>query len=400
MDVNNNNALGFMGVSSAYSPVLENNNYGFKGVNSASVKTLYCNYSSTDVVIIDRNGIRTKLNKIFSHRRCFIIRKVVTIPYQDIHDTYEFVKCFNFETNEFMRNFKSRYLEAYTALGSGKNNIRVVVDYEVHDDDIDKNNDSIYVRECDIVITTKGLDCTLVHPYGTDGHGDTDKLTSYDGYGSIIEIVDNDHEVGVRFTTLFNQIYHIKPVLDSTRKSGAYIYRKCFDKGNGLNIIKSFIPLEEMDKKLGLFKNKEEAFAGGDTKTIDNIKLRELEYSIKMSELKNKMLDKDLEYIKRESIQKELESKQRLLKIDEEVKTNNYKLEMDHSVKILNNKFEIISLEMKNRIEESRMEIERLNRKDYYESRSLSRKDSSEVMRWVPTILGGALSILYFTNKK
>jgi hypothetical protein len=79
-------------------------------------------------------------------------------------------------------------------------------------------------------------------------------------------------------------------------------------------------------------------------------------------------------------------------------------MEFEQEIEEKKREYERVSLDRQR--EQSNLEHERTMRglrdKEYYESRSLARKDSSEVVKFIPTIITGtlALAVLLFKYKQ
>ena len=126
---------------------------------------------------------------------------------------------------------------------------------------------------------------------------------------------------------------------------------------------------EEANEKLHLYKSKEEAEALGDL-------FLQRERELKEKELRFKEIENDYK-LKRQQLQTDIDTRDQSFKLKE--------LEYEEKLARLN--------QYRDEVEHQR-KLEEIRRKDHYEHRSYERKDSSEILKYAPILIGGLFAIV------
>ena len=202
---------------------------------------------------------------------------------------------------------------------------------------------------------------------------------SVNGVSINFEIVDNDNFVSHRYLNLTGDVYELVPVADKTRKNGVYVTVVDHHKKTNNEPV-TYYTLEAAGEKIGLAKTIEEALTKGNSKEL-------LELSI--LEAKEKIAEKEIELsrFKQESEFKITEQRRILAETEAELKkvkleTDIIKASYDKELTELKSK-----LESKTLLEKSEYDTRARERDDYYDSRSHSRKDTSELLKIVPAVI-------------
>lgn len=250
------------------------------------------------------------------------------------------------------------------------------LNYTVTRDDIVRNGGILYLAELDLVINATKEEWKALHPY-------SDAATRYqlieaetnvnntERFGYSLYIVSNDGRFKDKYVNIGGCVYRVPSTKNQSLRDGVYL---C-STGPVENDATTPMPIalhyefEAARDKLKLYDSAEEAEKLGD-------QLAEREKEIKELQVKFRELEHELK-IERMEFEQEIEEKKR--------------------------EYERISMERQR--EHSGLEHERAMRgmrdKEYYETRSLARKDSSEVVKFIPSIITGtlALAVLIFKYK-
>ena len=261
---------------------------------------------------------------------------------------------------------------------------KVTIERTVKYEDI-KRYGCIYDEGSDFLVTTPVGLCTTPHPASIEGKivaGHEEFAPSKKVSGCLIEVVDNDNKIGVRYVYCAKQLICLKPTNDPTRRSGVYFTKFQNTPHQADSIEPHFMGFEEASDVLGLHKTEEEALTGGSPEFITKRKMHEAQQELEQlkhasekakveNRLKEAQLEKELHDLRAEQIKlKEQLAKEEMLRNEEDRKRK----------------------EEYARREEIRKE-EEAKRREYYEERSYYRKDTSEMFKWIPTLIVGAIGI-------
>jgi hypothetical protein len=247
------------------------------------------------------------------------------------------------------------------------------VDYHLSKDQFLENiSTGIYVPEIDLLVVSPDT-MDIVHPLSAEGTAiRANESGDLLGFFYRIEIVDPYDQFGSRFINLGGKINRIMPVNDLKRTPGVYVHRVMrSDPAKPADIAPEYFTFEEATKKIKLFHNESEARTLGD---LGESQKREYETAI--HELK-------LAALNAESRMKEDSAKYKQAQAEYDAR----KREVDELKELISTLRE----ERLSKLKEQQAQ-RAAQREDYYESRSYSRKDDSEWIKWVPAvILGGGL---------
>ncbi len=211
----------------------------------------------------------------------------------------------------------------------------------------------IYVHDLDMAFTIMSLEEQKKEPWQDYFAQQYDlykemRLEEKRGLYLNIELVDNDDLIGIQYTNVFGEVYEIIPVKDSFRSSGFYVTRSNkHGEVDRVEEILDFHTFEEMKSIYKVYSTRQEAATFGDPETQRKIDLANKE--IELADMKESLKEKDIELAKQAKILDEIKSERELRKMAET---------------------------------------------DYYESRSLDRKDSSEAFKILPALVVGIGALL------
>lgn len=215
----------------------------------------------------------------------------------------------------------------------------------------------LYILELDILVSKTNENDYADHPYSR-GNERLDKIygevgpEGVDAFKQSMFIISNNKEVNAKYINYNGRVYRIPSVVNNRLQDGLYVYgsvptkRDVVPMKDGLRL-----DIEEGKKLYNLFDTAEEASIYGNMSTQKDIELEELKQETKQLEasLKHQRLEheREIEYAKQEAA------------FDEEKRQRRMREEKEH-----------------------------------FESRSYIRKDSSELMKMLPVIVSGLLSLI------
>lgn len=275
----------------------------------------------------------------------------------------------------------------------------ICLDYLVSRETLQKRGGSVYLVELDLVVSILNGNHVPLHPYSEVGQRadliEADEAVNNPKYfGMNIRIVDSNGKFGDRFFNVNGQIYKVVALKSSTLRDGVYMtssaaidgdYDVCPPKCTRYDF-------DEADEALKLYRTVDEARTLGDVAAAVERDLKELQQRVKREEHELK-----LERLRRED---ELDSARRS---HERVKLD---FEVDMAEKLARLRLRELELDEQKaeldairRREEHLRNLESLERKDKYESRSYQRKEVSEYIKYVPVVIAGIASVILALKK-
>lgn len=261
------------------------------------------------------------------------------------------------------------------------------IQYGVTKEELDQMGSVLYLSNLDIVVARLNPSYVPYHPYSEAGIrkrlvAEDPDINTHGRFGYRIEIVDNCQRFGQRFININNEVFKLLPERDPDRRDGVYRYSTGPVNGDTslTSPVSQFFSFEEAEQELGLFRTFVEAKTLGDVVANRKKELDEYALSIKEEEarLKHEKLEREEAF---EKHRRSLEEAR--LRDDDErrQKEHNWKLrEQEYQERAALLKEEIARLE-------HQRNLASMERKDYYDERSHNRKDSSEFIKYLPTLV-------------
>jgi hypothetical protein len=250
-------------------------------------------------------------------------------------------------------------LESHTGAKYNEFSIELIIAKEV-DGKVAK---SVYIPTLDVVIDFQvGKDLgDTEHPLDPTVYT-MEKLKEYfsniNGISINMELVVNGDVIGTRYVSILGSVEKLIPTTDTSRANGLYV--TVVSHSDGKSKMKH-CPLAELEQ-MGLYKTAEEAEAHGDLKTKMELELVTMKQALATNEL----------------ALKESQSNMNAAKVELET----LKMERDKELSLLKS-----DIEKNNLIHKAEYERAARERDDYYESRSSSRKDTSEFVKMIPAVI-------------
>ena len=321
-----NNNIRYIVGNSQNNPALLYSNSGVEA--SVSFKRYFVNHTNRTISVVDRNGLRFRVEKVMNdYRQSVIIRTEYVVPgraYDDIQSVLNHVidRPDNYPDLMALRDA----LFAKPPRDRFKQHT-VIIDTVVSQSVFEKQN-SVYVSNMDVVLTTLAGNEEVVHPFGkpaliTEWY--QKQAEGCQGVSTFVEIVDNDNQIGNRFIYMTKRVFEVPAIKDTTRESGIYLC--CIEKRPGFESAISSIrfDLTEGEDKLGLYKTQEDAVSDGDVKARRDETIAKLKYEMQTTSMahdaKIDELNREHELvmirIKADNVRVESENKQKDLKLEE-----------------------------------------------------------------------------------
>lgn len=329
----------------------------------------YINGFNDPVSVVERNGIRTIIPPQRDRNNInFIVRLTFYVP-KSIHFDADFLlKSECDATVEF-----NAINKAGDKILSGNERIldtnAFSIDYVISRDKLDKRGGNIYLMERDIVISFHIGNKTPLHPASRDYQKerlliDSNKFINETQFGFSIKIIDNNGMYGDRYVNLNGRAYRIPATRDRILTDGVYYSSSGHAIGNFNNCPPEThkYTFEEADKALSLYRSVEDALTYGDP-----IKARENE----LKELKMTFEEKQLIFNN-----EKLVFQQKITDQENEIKRR----QIEHTETTTH-------LEFLRKQLDYRTSVDKIHRSDMYDQRSQQRKDWSEALKFLPTVI-------------
>lgn len=352
----------------------------------------YKNGLSHPVTVVLRNGLALTIPPLSANWRDHA-NFVVQVRYRfaknvkiDIHRILDEVDADS--TNEL--------ISLRDAIGDARmhqtpNSNEFVLTYQVTRLQMDTSVDGIYLSNLDITLSRDTLESAtyVVHPESSAGYElRMEQVQATSSFKLDIEINDPDMLFGDRFVNILGRVYRVRARSNPNRPAGVYLSSPNDVAGDGLDT-KCF-DFESADAELMLFRT------ASDAKTLGNLaEVRKAEYEQLKHDQAMTLAVRDMEF---KTQLHELNTQLTQFKLD---KTERESAHADEIARLkaveLRLGMEAAEREAKQKAIEAAYAAEkaerdaRLNReRDYYERRSYDRKDSSEIVKWIPPMVVGA----------
>ena len=324
--------------------------------------------------------------------------------------TYTYTKNVILDTNHILGVINDRTRPEVVALNKAvtqtkpvhfKQGNAFVLAYVISRESLDIYGREVYVDDLDITLTADIHSVDVKHTESLEGRllrmwDAIDKSFQYR-----VDIVDPVGVFGDRYMNIGGEVFQLVACSDYTRPPGVYHYTKerrvheiYEDSGAGY-ISYSF---KEADEKMPWYLTHAEAEAHGDLSLArkQEFEARKHELNVRAQEIEEQQQQNRLELMGQEHSLKEmqLEKERTILELRERLD----RIDGEHKERLAEHKAEVLRLEgiakaKENALAEEKYIRERmlLEERHRYENRSMDRKDSSEMVKWLPSIIGGGL---------
>jgi len=343
--------------------------YGIGSHPAVEIRHSYVNNMPVDVVVGWRNGLKCRVPSVpIRTGQTFIVRYELIVQPSSRRELEKLIWLINSQDSEELIKIREVFEVAISQNSYG--GAHVHLDYHLTYEQLKQMGGTIYLHELDTIVSIVSFDEVPTHPYSERARVDrvVTELSMVDQTGFVfsIDIVDNFSRIGDRFAYVFNAVRRISPRKCHHRKDGVYVTMSTPSTlGDGERETQvSYHTFEQMESELGLYDTFEKAASSGDLANTRKEELLQREHEISLLRLD---LQSDKQQHEREML--ELESKLKTATHENELKSQELK-------------------QVYARIDHER-EIQRQAIRDSYDMRSHQRKDTSEAIKFIPTILMG-----------
>jgi len=353
------------------------------GLTHFRINTRYINNTTQIVRAKLRSGLEMSFPAVpsrtnHSHDRQFLVRKELVVGPTCVTPMRDYLQSLDENISAELNAFRQVYLKVYDDVyrfGTARE-LSCVIEFMFTEGDLQKNAGIFYHDELDTLFKFGPEAFMQAHPNSAEGRkrkttAAADALRSEYGFIYWIELIDNLGKEGNRFVSICNQVYQIAAKADKNRADGVYIVSSAATNGtlNPNETVTEFKSFEDAERDNGLYRTYVLAASNGD---IAGLRKKELQDQIHANEVER---------------QKYLREKQQH---DAEMEEKNRELKNLEHERMLTNR----ALDDLKRNQEFMADVQRLHLKDQMEKKSTDRKDTSELIKFLPTILAGVGTLL------
>lgn len=327
---------------------------------SCSFSISYFNHTERDLTVVPRNGLKIPLDSTPEYgKHDFIIRVDISLSgntrvrvLNQIDRADESSENEIVVLKEYLKNQRTDFNGMVSEL---------TLEYPIPIETILTNGGRIYLEDIDIVLGLSEFGKSLVHPFGQKGRilrtFVPKENGSQTGLSIEYEFVENSGKIDRLFVRSGTRVHQLIAVKDPTREEGVYIRNS--ETYNDV----TFVTISDDLMEFGIYKTFADASELGD-------QLIERKHKSELLRLENSLKEKNIE----------------ITAMKAQFDREKFDIERRHQeqlrdIEIQQKKRELEDLERKNRV------------KDYYEERSYERKDSSEWLKAIPTIITGIAGV-------
>jgi hypothetical protein len=352
--------------------------------------TRYTNHLSQQVAMRLRSGLLVTFPVMQGQQRErsqngefeFVISREYVFQRTSFLDAANFFAGVTEQHSLELQALRDIYLKHYKEVNPSQREIRCMFEHYFTEDELKRLGGQFYHHEMDAVFSL-GRAIPFEHPHSSEGQAIAAKDSANhvaDQYGFVftVEIIDATSKYGERYVCICGQVYKIVPKHGVNKPDGIYIVSSSPTVGKMTTneIVIETYAFGEAEKQLGLFHSYEEALANGDQALARKRELEDLQHKHKLeaNEMQMDKLKHDREVQERDRKIKDLEHERTLRQRELEMRDqelNNIRTRIDHTI-----------------------EMEKLRLKEMYEKRSFDRKESFELMKYLPIIITAIGTVL------
>ncbi len=412
--------------------------------SSYSEEIYYINTTHRDLTVMGRNGLAVSIPRVSSKNSSgFIIRKIIKIKGDSLNSAILGVKALAHVDSSELQEIK----KAIIGIDTNKYSFTsVMIDYQINIIDLQNRGGTLYHYETDLIISLNDILKIDEHPYSTKflGIGTFGIINDYSKQSELnLKIKYVNHELNAHpvFINILGKVFKVYPQRDSPSRIvyspkigekvfGDYLLFFYSSKNdtdtntdNGVSSIK--MTLAEAREKIGLHDNYKDALNFGNIELTRKEELSELNHKLellKQSTAAEKLKFEKDDFERKEKIlikEHELElTKKETAKLKQDLESSTLESKtkqslIDAKLQELENAKKILDIEQKYRDDqidkerksfdeklkntreenEHKLKQEALYWKDFYERRSYERKDTSEIVKFIPGVLLGIIGI-------
>ena len=333
----------------------------------------YFNTLGFPISVCCRNGIRFVIpHKQSFGEQAFIVRVTISISKIAKDSALNFLSTVNESSSQELQLLKESFNNTETVFSTNYKPLDLTVDYPVTLQELEALGGSIYIYDADVFISDKNINDCQPHPYSEDGRklglaaAAPADLNSAN-FVFCIDLIDNEGVLGSRFMNINGEVYRIQSKRDSSRRSGAYLTTNRPSKGEHTTndvIVQYYQYDEETLENIGLYGSYSAALTQGDLVSARKEEILRLEHESSLLKINYQRLKQEYET--------EVANRQKEQSLWE-IERDKHKREIEDA----------------RAREEHLLAMQKLREKEKYEERSMQRKDDSEVLKYIPTVMVG-----------
>lgn len=288
---------------------------------------------------------------------------------------------------------------------NNKLNFKFMVYKRVLLDDLIRS-DTLYLRECDLIVARSRAQMGMPHPNSSEGMHRTEVMSNKKLMGLtgiFTRVVDNENLAKVRYYYAGKHLITVPSDHAQDKASGVYCTISTTASDGVVSQQEIFMTFEEAQERIGLYRTQDDALSHGDPE----IALRAEEARNKSEEARSKLeasrLSRELAEVKHRSEMAALQKEEELTRIRhslEITKAENGQLKESLEIRKVAREdgYDVVKkkrddkFEKRKKSREDRYDDRDKYRKDYYDRRSYERKDSSELIKFIPGLAIGLLT--------
>lgn len=256
----------------------------------------YINGLRYPVTVCERNGVKYTIPPLsYMIRKRFTIKETYVIPLSIMKDLEKQYTSVNHDMlSKDMKIIMEEYYRIRDVMCFTTFKVDIYTDIKE-----DKLNDyrNVYVKDKDVFISSENIDSAENHPFSDrELHGER-YLSMIQGNENalqfIIEIIDNNDNIGNRYINFAKEIHRIRPTKDPNREDGVYLLVTDNTPDRSIKNVKR-VPIDKADELYGLYKNMDDARSGGDSKLIYSKEIETLKYESEKLKTRNKILEEEM----------------------------------------------------------------------------------------------------------
>lgn len=351
------------------------------GTSYFKINTKYINNMRKVVRVQLRSGMEMAFPPVDhksqrAHDNEFVVQLELVVDPIMIEPMRNFFSTVTDNSTGVLITFRDVFLKVYGETRFQIKPLQCSIDHVFTEMDLNEKNGMFYHDELDTVFKLGEQAFNTPHPNSLPGRlleteDHAEMLRDRYGFVFSVEIVDNLGKYGERYLSICNQVYKVAPRRDNNKPDGIYIVSSKPTNGrlSSDEIITNCYGFDDAEKRLGIYTTYEMAASFGDQAAARKREIIDLEHVIALAK-QQAALDK----IANEQV---LAERDRRLK-DLEYERSLHTQAMD---------------DLKAR-QEHLLEMERMRLKEHYEEKSTERKDSSEMLKFLPAVLAAVGTIL------
>ena len=337
----------------------------------------YVNNLGIDVMVLDRRGVEFKIPSRFNPSNRTMEFKIIEscVLMEGVYVNFS-----DEEKDSDIVIYRQKILESLEMDSKASRTTRkAIVETVLKKTDLVGYDNAVYIKEQDIVVYVPRLGVTVIHPTTVSLvlNGLTPFKRNTDGFNFTIKINDPKNKIGNRYLNISGMVYEIIPERNPANIEGVVVS----STSNGGEMCHVPMSLDEFEDKVKSYKTFEEAEVLGN---MEEKMKHELSSEIETLKHSNSVESEKLKTASLRQQQESDEAKKELAVAQNELKAQ----EAKHKKEL-----ELINAQIDR--EKSQMEFQSLQRKAYYEERSYDRKDSSELIKFLPMVIGAGLVLLF-----